>query len=423
MSRKLSRVKTQKRHKLLTCKVYEVKIDSSTLSIESLKHLKSLFIQSKYLYNHILNQPDVFHIDTKIKNVPVKCGDHFEDRSLNYISSQMKQAIHQRLIQNIINLSKSKDKGIKVGKLDFISKMNSVPLKQYQITYKIDFKKNRIKIQGLKQHLKVYGLEQIPLNIEITNATLLQKPSGFYLNITTFQHIPKISPPEQSIGIDFGCQTQLTLSNGIKIEYQVPISKQLKRLDRKIMKKDRPKSHNKYKDQLKRQREYESICNKKKDIQRKVVSVLTKNYKYIVFQDESLNAWKASNHGKKIQHSGIGGILYSLKHKAYTPIEVNKFYPSTQLCPECNHKQKMPQEVRTYVCENCGYTKDRDWKSAICIENEGFRNLVLAERKEVKPVETESSTYEVFKLLSQINGVKISLASSVVDAGNLTACQ
>ena len=128
MSRKSSIAKTKKRHQLLTCKVYEVKIDSSTLSTETQQHLKNLFIQSKYLYNHILNQTDVFHIDTKVKVVPVKVGDHFEDRTINSISSQMKQAIQQRLVQNIINLSKAKKQGIRVGKLNYISFLNSMML-------------------------------------------------------------------------------------------------------------------------------------------------------------------------------------------------------------------------------------------------------------------------------------------------------
>ena len=49
-------------------------------------------------------------------------------------------------------------------------------------------------------------------------------------------------------------------------QFQVPPSKRLSRLDRKIMKGNRPRSNNKTKDQIKRQKEYEKLTNKKKDI-------------------------------------------------------------------------------------------------------------------------------------------------------------
>jgi hypothetical protein len=39
-------------------------------------------------------------------------------------------------------------------------------------------------------------------------------------------------------------------------------------------------------------------------------------------------------HGKKVQFSGIGGILADLKHKAVALLEVDKFYPSTEVWQE-----------------------------------------------------------------------------------------
>jgi hypothetical protein len=68
---------------------------------------------------------------------------------------------------------------------------------------------------------------------------------------------------------------------------------------------------------------------------RKIVSAVKNNFRYVCFQDESIHAWHAGNHGKKIQFSGIGGIISDLKHKSHTPLEVEKFFPSTQLCPKC----------------------------------------------------------------------------------------
>ena len=406
----ITKQQTKLRHQAKSCKVVEVKVDKSTLTKKTLLHLNSLFIQGKYFYNHCISQENLNSLDTKIKTVPVKILDKFEDRILNVLSSQMKQSLKTKIFSNILTLHTLKSKGKKVGKLKYISELRSIPLKQYGMTYKIEFENSRIRLQGLKQKLKVSGLNQIRENAEIANAHLVKKCGNFYFHITTFIDKTNVIPPELSVGIDFGCQTQLTLSNGIKIEFQIPVSDRLKRLDRKIMKNNRPKSKNKYKDQLKRQKEYEHIKNQKDDIRKKLVSVLTKNYKYVIFQDESIKAWKASNHGKKIQNSGIGGIIRDLKLKSHTPVEVNKFFPSTQLCPQCGHKQKMPQEIRIYLCENCGYKKDRDLKSAICIESEGIKeyNKIHTDCMKFKLEETETSVCGIINLLKQINNLHVS---------------
>ncbi|WKB36279.1 zinc ribbon domain-containing protein [Terrilactibacillus sp. S3-3] len=36
--------------------------------------------------------------------------------------------------------------------------------------------------------------------------------------------------------------------------------------------------------------------------------------------------------------------------------QVDRFYPSSQICSRCGHSQKMPLHKRTYHCKNCGET-------------------------------------------------------------------
>jgi transposase len=80
---------------------------------------------------------------------------------------------------------------------------------------------------------------------------------------------------------------------------------------------------------------------------------------------------------------------------------VNRFFPSTQLCPQCNTKNKLSQWDRTYSCK-CGYVEDRDLKSAHCILNEGLKNLVPTECREFKPGEIETSVSTIFPKLENI---------------------
>ncbi|MGK7921399.1 MAG: zinc ribbon domain-containing protein, partial [Trichodesmium sp.] len=39
------------------------------------------------------------------------------------------------------------------------------------------------------------------------------------------------------------------------------------------------------------------------------------------------------------------------------------------ICSNCGHQQKMPLNVRTYKCSECGFTADRDFNAAVNLEN------------------------------------------------------
>lgn len=303
-------------------------------------------------------------------------------------------------------LKNMKTNGRKTGKLKFTSQYNSILLKQYNNTYKI--KGNRIKLQGLRKTIKVYGLKQLPKDCEIVNAHIIQKHNDYYFQITTYSKKPKKRIPNKVVGIDFGCETQLTLSDGTKIKYQIPISRRIKQLDRKIMKRNRLKSNNKYKDQVKRQKAYNKIFNIKKDIKNKIVSTLVNNYKTVIVQNESIKAWHAGGHGKKIQHTSIGGIIRDLKNKSHTSVVVSKFFPSTQLCPNCKKKNKIPISQRVYKCE-CGYEEDRDVKSAICVRDEGLKtSQIPTGRRKFTPGEIGTSVSTVIDTLASIDYVVVS---------------
>jgi putative transposase len=403
---------TQKRRKTQTCKVYEAKIDRSHLSASAVSHLSSLFKEAKWFYNFCLSHDDVDEVDTKLRTIPVKVGDkdsdEYEDRDLSVLQAQMKQGIQTRLFGSLMSLAALKEKGFKVGRLKFKGAVNSIPLKQYDKTYFI--RNGKVRIQGLKQWLRVNGLDQIPADAEIANATLVRRHGDFYIHVTTYQEKEVKVVPNAVIGIDFGCDTQLTFSNGVKVKFQVPPSKRLRRLDRKIMRRGKKaRSNNKTKDQIKRQKEYERVTNKKKDIRHKLVSAITNNYRYVAFQDDSIHAWAMGGHGKKVQHSGIGGILSDLKHKSVTPLEVDKFFPSTKLCPQCGKKNSPTLADRTYECD-CGFVMDRDLKSSICIENEGLKQIPT-DCREFTLGEISTSTF--MGALANIHGIHVSKLESL----------
>ena len=48
---------------------------------------------------------------------------------------------------------------------------------------------------------------------------------------------------------------------------------------------------------------------------------------------------------------------------------IDRWYPSSQLCSGCGHRQPMPLKLRQYDCSNCGLSLARDLNAAINIQN------------------------------------------------------
>ena len=392
---------TKEKRKSQVCKVYELKFDISHLSKEKLIYLNQLFLEAKWLYNSILSSEDIFKFDVKNKIVIGLDKDKNKiERELKVLSSQMRQAIHQKVCSSIKSLSAKKKKGKQkeVGKLKFKSQLNSIMLNQFDVTYRFENNKY-IFIQGFKKHFKVLGFNQIPTNVEFANSILIRKCGNYYLKVTCFlpQKIKQIINKE--IGLDFGIKDSVVDSGGNKYFFNFPETKQLKKESRKMNKKIKG-SHNRYKQKLKLQKEYEKISNRKKDIKNKFVSKLIKENDIVVIQDEQIHNWaksKMKGFGRRVQHSIMGGIISDLKKKSETVI-IDRYFPSTKLCPNCGCINKIGLDERIYNC-SCGYSKDRDIHSAINILNQGLKQIG---RESINIMLVENKT-SIFPILSNID--------------------
>jgi transposase len=318
---------------------------------------------------------DIIKFDDKVKVVPVLNKEkEIEERSICCLSAQMKQAIKERTIGSIKSLSTKKKKGKKeeVGKLKFKGRINSVPLRQFGQTYRFSGDKYLI-LQGFKKGFRINGYKQIPKEAEFANANLVRRASGYYLKITCY--VPKESKTfkEPYVGIDFGIKTSLTLSNGEKLDVNFPVDEKTKGLQRRIKNKKKG-SKNRYKHQQIINRSIERTDNRKKDKRNKIVSYITNKFETVVVQKENIKAWHSGRFGKKVQSSSIGGIMSDLKRKSHTLVEVDRFFPSTKMCPECGTINKPSLSDRIYVCD-CGYVKDRDIHSALNILREGLKQI------------------------------------------------
>jgi putative transposase len=141
-------------------------------------------------------------------------------------------------------------------------------------------------------------------------------------------------------------------------------------------------SNNYNKQRMKLAKLHEKVANTRKYLQDKISTYLINKYGTIVIEDLSPSNMVKNHHlAKSIQDSSWSQFVNMLAYKANwynrTLIKVDRFYPSSQLCHNCGHKNVDVKKlnIRAWICPNCGKQLDRDINAAINILNEGLRIL------------------------------------------------
>lgn len=367
---RMTKKDTQLRHSNMVVKCYECKIVERKLSKKQHEELDMLFVEGKWFYNHVLNMKrNGIHL-RDINTTHIKTVKHFDkdknpiETELRYLSSQQKQALVQRMISNEKTIrSLVKNKFQDHGSLQFKSELNCIPLKQYGNSY-VFKSANKVRISGISGKIRVRTGGQLDSVDELANANLLKKPDGYYLKVTCYidkDSLPKATTNGREIGLDFGIKTNITTSEGEKLDVSVEESERLKKLQRKLQKQVKG-SNRRYKTIKRIRRQYQKLTNKKKDKANKIVHML-KQYDCIVMQDEQLSEWqKQKGMSKVVQHSCMG-LIKSKLMKLDNVIILDKYIPTTKWCPNCHRTNELSLNDRTYKCE-CGYELDRDIHAA-----------------------------------------------------------
>lgn len=375
---KATRLATKERRKTQKCFVFSTKINYRKLNKLQKEQLRMLFVEAKWVYNDIishLQDNELSSWNDKKKSVIVKQKDgSFVEKPLCYIKASHIQAMRDEVRDSLNALAEKKKKGYKVGKLKFKSSCNSIPLRQFGNTHRI---KSLIKvgITGISSNFRVHGLEQFVdnPNAEIANARLLKKPDGYYIHWTVYidkNKLPVIQRSDEVIGIDFGCGTSFTFSDGHKEDFKLREPECLKKLQKSLARKrktEKDKKHsNQYKSvQRKLERSYQHLANIKNDKANKLCHKLV-SYKQVVIQDENLRGWHKGGHGKAVPHSILGRVKKKLKTMDNVTV-LSRFAPTTKLCFHCGEvHNEIKVWDRVFRCD-CGVCMDRDIHVAQCM--------------------------------------------------------
>ena len=361
-------------------KVFQLKICENKLTKNQITFLSKVFIEGKWYHNSCVafgqiegNKPwendykktTVVHYD-KDKN-PIE--SKFECLSAaSRVEINKKVGLICKSIKALI-----KRKVIKHSRgLQFKSEYNSISYRQYGYRgWRIAGTK--IKLSMCSEPFPVYGLEQLQIDgIEFANANLVQRPTGYYILVTAYVPKQPKQTNNQTVGIDFGCETSFTIYNEQldqteKFNFSFEQSEKAKRLKRRLSRRRAKGFSNKTNKGQRLSKLYRKHCehwtNQKNDAANKFVHYL-KQFEKIVIQDEMLIKWQKTNHGRKVQNGILGRVKEIIKHWPNVYM-LDKSYPTSKFCFNCYHNNKdLKQWHRTYVCPYCGSTSDRDEHAA-----------------------------------------------------------
>jgi putative transposase len=232
-------------------------------------------------------------------------------------------------------------------------------------------------------HIGQVGLKEkgyLPLVGDVlkfgTYTTISHRAGRWYISVQTYEEIPE--PQNGStlvVGVDLGLKSLAVCSDGTVYENPKPLRKaqrKLKRLQRELARRNQG-GKNWQKTRLKIQRQHARIANIRKHTLHNISHdlVVNKCPAVIVLEDLNVSGMVKNHHlAQAISDVGFYELKRQIEYKAgWHSVEVmfaDRWFPSSKTCSGCGCIQEsLTLAMRTFACDDCGLTIDRDQNAAI----------------------------------------------------------
>ncbi len=259
---------------------------------------------------------------------------------------------------------------------------------------------NSINLDLNKKVIKLPKLKEVPIrgyrnkfdfNGLIKSAVISKEADKYYVSVLVEEDItlPKFIP-NNIVGIDLGIKNFLITSHNEKVKNTIKINEKRLAGLQKGLSRCKLGSKNRYKMKLKIQKLFMKIKNARKFLIYTITNKIIKENDIIAVETLNVQQMKQTHTiAKCLNENPIGEIIRVLKYKAIwnnkKVIEIDRYYPSSQICSVCNYQNKEVKNlnVRSWECPQCGRVHDRDVNAAINIMWEGLTTYMKTINKEL----------------------------------------
>ena len=283
----------------------------------------------------------------------------------------------------------------------FKSKRKSTP-SFYIDNCKIEFSENKVKLEKIadstrKNRAKVNWIKlaeknRIPLNCKYYNPRVTFDGINWWISVGIDYEENTEHPINDGVGIDIGikdlaiCSDGNTYKNINKTKRIKKLKKKKRRLQRKVsrkyLKNKKGGSYCKTCNIIKSEKELLKLSHRLTNIRHNYLNQVTSEIvdrepKFIVLEDLNVRGMMKNKHlAKAIQEQCFYEFYRQIQYKCLWNnidfITADRFFPSSKLCSVCgNIKKDLKLSDRTYICEHCGFTIDRDYQASVNLCNYG----------------------------------------------------
>ncbi|GGP18239.1 IS607 family element transposase accessory protein TnpB [Nonomuraea glycinis] len=217
----------------------------------------------------------------------------------------------------------------------------------------------------------------------IASATVRWQEGRWHVSFTVHTERAVATParPDAVIGVDLGIKTLAVFSDGrppaANPRHLTTATRKLRRLSRAVSRKHGPDRRTGQKPSQRwlranaaRNRAEHRVAALRRDGIHKLTTALARTYGTIVVEDLNVAGMLRNRRlAKAISDAGFGEIRRQLAYKTGWNggrlVVAGRWFPSSKTCSSCGAvKAKLPLRMRTYVCEGCGLSMDRDENAA-----------------------------------------------------------
>ena len=231
---------------------------------------------------------------------------------------------------------------------------------------------------------RVHCMENVYKHVSgarLIRITVSRRAGFWYASLTVEREptAPATAPKLGAVGVDLGVKNLAILSDGTVIPNPRALGARLKALRKaqQAMSRKVRGSARREKAKARVARLYARVTDARMDAINKATTMIANTYSAVCIEDLNVAGMVKNRHlARSLSDAALGEFRRQLEYKTARNVAVlrvvDRWFPSSKTCSNCGVvKAKLSLAERTFNCDSCGLSIDRDLNAAINIKVAG----------------------------------------------------